>query len=73
MSVVELIAEKSKRLSPETQKEILHYVEFLTEKEPQKIPDETITMSFAWAGALAHLNQTALDAQKEILEKRGEM
>lgn len=72
MSVIEAIAQKSKLLSPERQKELLDFAEFLTTKEQPNRLEETIRMNFAWAGGLKELNQTALEVQTEILRKRGE-
>ncbi|MBC8042690.1 MAG: DUF2281 domain-containing protein [Rhizobacter sp.] len=73
MSVIEAINQKSKLLSPERQKELLDFAEFLTSKEQPNRLEETIRMNFAWAGGLKELNQTASEVQAEILRKRGEM
>ncbi|MCS7014170.1 MAG: DUF2281 domain-containing protein [Chloroherpetonaceae bacterium] len=70
MSLLEQITEKARQLSPQHQQETLDFIEFLAWKEAlQKSPK--VSMSFSWRGCLKELKQTALEAQKEILERRG--
>jgi hypothetical protein len=67
MSVIEAITEKSKRLSPEVQNEILRYVEYLSAREqPKEVKPSQ--WKFAWAGGLKDLNQTAKEAKEELRE-----
>jgi hypothetical protein len=57
---------------------VLRYIDSLSEKtekhesEENAKKNQTIKMKFEWAGALAELNQTAMEVQKEILTKRSE-
>ncbi len=78
MDIIEAIIQKSQALSREHQLEVLRYIDSLSEKtekhesEENAKKNQTIKMKFEWAGALAELNQTAMEVQKEILTKRSE-
>lgn len=67
MSVIEAITEKSKRLSPEMQNEVLRYVEYLAAKE-QTRERKPSQWKFGWAGGLKGLNQTAREVKEELRE-----
>ncbi|MDW8438364.1 MAG: DUF2281 domain-containing protein [Chloroherpetonaceae bacterium] len=71
MTILDEIISKARGLSPERQREALDFIEFLAEKSANETR-EKIKMSFSWEGNLQDEKKTALEAQKEILRRRGE-
>ncbi|MBC8044513.1 MAG: DUF2281 domain-containing protein [Rhizobacter sp.] len=72
MSVIE---EKFQRLTPERQRELLDFAEFLEYKEQSgelQIAEDTPGFNFSWRGALAHLKDqyTSVELQKKAMEWR---
>ncbi|MCS7014172.1 MAG: DUF2281 domain-containing protein [Chloroherpetonaceae bacterium] len=67
MSLLEQITEKARQLSPQHQQETLDFIEFLLAKEMQQ-DSEPSEWSFAWAGGLKELHQTADELKAELKE-----
>jgi hypothetical protein len=71
MTIEQTIVEKLRELPVEKQREVLDFVEFLTEKHPLKRGRK---LRQDWAGALSDYKDeyTSLELQKKALEWRGD-
>jgi hypothetical protein len=68
MSLVEEIAEKCKHLTPERQRAVLEFAEYLVEKERAKTAEPPKHNQEAYLEVINTLNQTVIDFKEDGLE-----